>query len=89
MRKREPHGADLLPSRREAVENASGHDQVRPRIVVSQCQASAIVVDGCEGSRKRDTGGNIRRDFSIREERGTRCRAFYFQSGQAPSLHFA
>ena len=36
VRQRQPHGADLLPARHDAVEDPPRHDQVRARVVVAE-----------------------------------------------------
>ena len=36
MRQRQPHGADLLPARRQAVEDAPRDDEVRLGVVVAE-----------------------------------------------------
>src|SRR5579864_5518929 len=44
MRQGQPHGADLLPPWREAVEDAARHDQVAARVVMTQRQPELVVV---------------------------------------------
>ena len=41
VRQRQPDGADLLPSRRQAVEDAPRDDEVRARVVVREREARA------------------------------------------------
>ena len=42
---RQPHGANLQPARREAVDHAARDNQVPARIVVAQRQAGAKIHD--------------------------------------------
>ena len=39
VRQRQPHGADLLPSWRQVVEDAARHDKMRSGVVMAQNQA--------------------------------------------------
>ena len=54
MRQREPDGADLLPSRREAVEHAARDDEMGARVVMGKRQAEAVIMDGREDADQRD-----------------------------------
>ena len=63
---RQPHGADLLPARREAVEDAPRDDQVRLGIVVAQRQARRVVVPRDDGAPERDRRGHRERDPAVR-----------------------
>jgi membrane protein YqaA with SNARE-associated domain len=57
---RQPHGADLLPAGRQAVEDPARDDEVRARVVVRQRQAELVVVPGGrragERNRERERG---------------------------------
>ena len=53
MREGKPDGANLLPSRHQAVEDAARHDEMRARIVVAECQASARVIHGSGAASKK------------------------------------
>ena len=43
VRQRQPDGADLLPARRDAVDDAPRDDQVRLRVVVAERQALQVI----------------------------------------------
>jgi hypothetical protein len=43
VRQRQPHGAHLLPARREAVEDTPRHDEVGLRVVVAEDEIRAEV----------------------------------------------
>ena len=58
MRQRQPDRADLLPARRQAVENAPRDDQMRARIVVGERETEPRVVDGCGGADDRGRSGD-------------------------------
>src|SRR6185437_10663587 len=59
MRQRQPYGADLLPSRRKAVEHPPRDHQMRPRVVVGKHEAGAPVVHGADGAdRQREETTN-------------------------------
>jgi hypothetical protein len=73
---RQPHGADLLPARNEAVEDPPRHHEVRAGVVVAERKAVVGVVE-----RRRASGE--------KHERGSNqcgCRASREQG--ASSLHF-
>ena len=55
MRKRKPDGAHLLPARRKAVEDAPGHNEVSPGVVMAQGEPGMRVEQ--RGSRTDDEGG--------------------------------
>src|SRR3954452_6209623 len=48
MRQRQPHRADLLPSGRDAVDDAAADDEMTARVVVAQREAEMRVVHGDE-----------------------------------------
>ena len=54
MRQRQPDGADLLPARRDAVEDAARDDEVAARVVVAEREAEPMVVQ--RGDRADDRG---------------------------------
>src|SRR5262245_13932010 len=64
MRQRQPHGADLLPSGRDAVENPPRDDQMSARIVVREREAERVVMPrddaACERGRAADRERNQR-----------------------------
>jgi hypothetical protein len=52
VRQRQPDGADLLPSRRQAVEDPARDDEMRARVVVREREAEPEVMNGGEGARR-------------------------------------
>ena len=55
MRQRQPHGADLLPAGRQAVEHAARDDEVRLRVVVAEREPLRVIDDAAE-PRRRSAG---------------------------------
>jgi hypothetical protein len=63
----QPHGADLLPSRKQAVEDAPRDDEVGTRVVMAEGQTGVRVVNrgraagNCDkpGDQERDAAGTI------------------------------
>src|SRR5213082_3026467 len=53
MRQRQPDGADLLPSRRDAVEDAARDDQMSARVVVAEREAEPVVVPRGDSADER------------------------------------
>jgi len=43
--KRQPHGADLLPAGRQAVEHSPRDDEMTAGVVVAERQAEAVIVN--------------------------------------------
>ena len=70
VRQRKPHGADLLPSGSEAVDDAARHDEMRTRIVVAQRQTGRGVVDGRRGSGRQRRRGDQKRGAFVPFPRG-------------------
>ena len=64
MRKREPDGADLLPSGHEAVEHPARDDNMRARVVVAQRQADRGVVPRGNDAGEEYARGDERRMMS-------------------------
>lgn len=61
MRQRQPHRANLLPSRRDAVEDSSRDYEVTSSIVVAQRQSQVVVVESnCRTDHDRDGGDRQR-----------------------------
>src|SRR5262249_23050092 len=63
MRQRQPHGADLLPSGRDAVEDSSRDNEMSARVVVRERETESMVVprgDGTAG-RRRDANRHRKR----------------------------
>ena len=56
MGQRQPDGADLLPSRRDAVEDSARDDEVAARVVVAEREAERVIVPRDERAAER--GGN-------------------------------
>ena len=52
MRQRQPHRADLLPARRDAVEDPARDDQMAARVVVAEREAEPMVVQGDAACRR-------------------------------------
>ena len=52
MRQRQPHGANLLPAGRDAVDDATSDDEMPARIVVAQRESESMIVKG--GQRADD-----------------------------------
>ena len=67
MRQRQPDGADLLPARRQAVEDAPGDDEMAARIVVAERQAGAC--DERRRQRSRTPRRRITTDATKRRRR--------------------
>ena len=59
MRQRQPHGADLLPPGRDAVDDAARDDEVAARVVVAEREAEPMVVT--RDDRAADRGGQRER----------------------------
>jgi hypothetical protein len=57
---RQPHRADLLPSRRQTVEDAARDDEVGTGVVVREREAETGVVEG--GCRPEDPGRDADED---------------------------
>src|SRR5262245_58097542 len=68
MRQRQPHRANLLPSRRDAVEDSSRDDEVASSIVVAQRQSELMVVEGDRHADDARDGGDRPRE-SVRARR--------------------
>ena len=45
MGQRQPHGANLLPARRDAVDDAPRDDEMAARVVVAEREAERVIVD--------------------------------------------
>jgi hypothetical protein len=58
VRQRKPHGADLLPAGRQAVEDPARDNEVRARVVVRERETEAEVVDRGERARGGRGGGD-------------------------------
>jgi membrane protein YqaA with SNARE-associated domain len=54
MGKRQPHGANLLPARRDAVEDSAGDDEMTPGIIVAEREPESVIVH--RGHAARGTG---------------------------------
>ena len=56
MGQREPDGADLLPSRRQAVDDPARDDEMAASVVVAERQAEPVIVkrDDCAGESRND-----------------------------------
>ena len=54
----QPHRTNLLPPRRQTVEDAPRDDEVRTRIVVRERETELEVVDGCDRARERGRSRN-------------------------------
>jgi len=64
VRQRQPHGADLLPARQQAVNDPARDDEVRPRVVVAEREAGRCVVE--RGRRPdQERGGGEERGGSM------------------------
>ena len=61
MGQRQPHGADLLPARKEAVENPPRHDEVGAGVPMAQRQAQARVVKRGGRASEHDGDGDEKR----------------------------
>ena len=55
MRQRQPDGADLLPPRRNAVDDAARDDEVATGVVMAEREAEPVIVDRDDHSA--DGGG--------------------------------
>ena len=64
MWKRQPDGAELLPARRDAVENAARDDQMAARIVVAEREAEPMVEERDERAAERSEYGHGERQRS-------------------------
>ena len=58
VRQRQPHGANLLPSRSDAVEDSPRDDQMPARVIVAEREAEPMIVDRDESAADRGHGGN-------------------------------
>ena len=58
MRQRQPHGANLLPSRGDAVEDSARDDQMPARVIMAEREAEAMIVDRDESAADRGHGGH-------------------------------
>jgi hypothetical protein len=67
VREREPHGADLLPAGRDAVEDSARDDEVGARVVVAEREIRArVVYRGGNPGGERERGSD---DWSVRAQR--------------------
>jgi hypothetical protein len=53
----QPHGADLLPSRKQAVEHTPRHDEVRARVVVAERETEVRIVESRGAAAEKDHRG--------------------------------
>jgi len=58
MRQRQPHRSNLLPARRDAVEDAPGDDEMPARVVVAERETQAMVVKGGKGAANGRRGSD-------------------------------
>lgn len=58
MRQRQPDGADLLPSRRQAVDDAPRDDEVGARVVVRERETGGCVMKRGSGAGGTGSGGD-------------------------------
>ena len=64
MRQRQPHGANLLPARRDAVDDAPRDDEMASRVVVAERQTELVIAKSgshAEGRGQR-TGEDLHDD---------------------------
>ena len=76
VRQRQPHGADLLPARHDAVEDPPRHHQVRTGVVVAERETAVGVVECRRASGEKHERGSDQCGWRASREQG------------ASSLHF-
>ena len=78
----QPHGAELQPSGRQAVEHATGHDEVAFRVVVAQRQP-LLPIDQCRDQAPAERQPR-ERQWQVRTVEGRRLGRLYFsQTGRS------
>jgi hypothetical protein len=58
VRQRQPHGAVLLPSRSDAVEDSPSDDQMPARVIMAERETEPMIMDRGESAADRGHDGN-------------------------------
>ena len=83
MGQRQPDRADLLPSWREAVDDAARDDEVAARVVMAEREAELVIVEGDERS---GDSGHTRRAPTGRPRRGRRYNHLFILWAESRAL---